>query len=580
MSKSEEKFGENKNSRRSNDCTVDDASVHAKSIDTARRTVNSSFDPETGRPSAAESIIAPNVALEIEQTQLGKFSTKGGTGFAAEDVNALFDERMGRTVERTGLDNAKNGADRIVDGVSIQTKYFDSASRTVNAAFDGETGLYRYDTMQLEVPKDQYEAAVKLMEKRISEGKVPGVTNPADAKKIIRQGNVTYQQARNIARAGNIDSLTYDARNSAVICSAAFGFSFVVEFGSGIWRGESPVGALKNASLKGMQTAGIAFFTSVGSAQLLRTQTARMGTVFVRSGLKQVSKTSLGKSTIHKIAEVSLGKSVTGAAAVNHVSKLLRSNAITGAVTVTVLTLPDLYKASISGSASWAQLGKNLVVNSTSVAAGTGGWLGGAAAGAAIGSALFPGGGTAVGGAVGGVVGMIGGGVAGGYGAKKAMDHLIEDDAVEMQAVLNKELPLIANDYLLTQQEFDKYLELVGDIIPSGFFGELYAAKDRPAHIREHFEEYAYELIKNRQPIVMETDEKVLAFIEEMLEAAEAGEPLDSAAPYDHAAYVPNFVLPSALDTSVGTSSAIESAAALAKPSVGLAVGTLLGKFL
>lgn len=160
------------------------------------------------------------------------------------------------------------------------------------------------------------------------------------------------------------------------------------------------------------------------------------------------------------------------------------------------------------------------------------------------------------------------------------MDHLIEDDAVEMQAVLNKELPLIANDYLLTQQEFDKYLELVGDIIPSGFFGDLYAAKDRPAYIRKHFEEYAYEFIKNRQPIVMETDEKVLAFIEEMLAAAEAGEPLDSATPYDHAAYVPNFVLSSGLNASFGTSSAIESAAVLAKPSTGILVGTLLGKFL
>ncbi|WP_159910963.1 hypothetical protein [Pantoea sp. 18069] len=533
---------------------------------------------QPGRPSAAESSITPNVALGMEATQLGKFSTKGGTGFAAEDANALFDERMGRTVERTGLDNAKNGADRIVDGVSIQTKYFDSASRSVNSAFDSETGLYRYDTMQLEVPKDQYEAAVKLMEKRISEGKVPGVTNPADAPKMVRQGNVTYQQARNIARAGNIDSLTYDARNSAVICSAAFGFSFVVEFSSGIWRGENPVGAMKNAALKGIQTAGIAFFTSVGSAQLLRTQAARMGTIFIRSGLKNVSKTNLGKSAIHRIAEVSLGKSVTGAAAVNHVSKLLRSNAITGAVTVTVLTLPDLYKASISGSASWAQLGKNLVVNTTSVAAGTGGWIGGTAAGAALGSA-FPVVGTVIGGTVGGVLGMLGGGVAGGFGAKKAMDYLIEDDAVEMQAILNKELQLIANDYLFTQQEFDKYLELVGDIIPNSFLGDLYAAKDRPAYIRQHFEEYAYELTKNRQPIVMVTDEKVLAFIGQMLERAEAGEPLDDAAPYDPAAYAPNFVLSSGPLSPIDTSSAIELAAVFAKQNTGLA-GTILGKFL
>jgi len=533
---------------------------------------------QPSRPSAAESSIAPNVALDMEATQLGKFSTKGGTGFAAEDANALFDERMGHTVKRTGLNNAKNGPDRIVDGVRIQTKYFDSASRTVNAAFDSETGLYRYDNMQLEVPKDQYEAAVNLMEKRIAEGKVPGVTNPAEARELVRQGNVTYQQAKNIARAGNIDSLTYDARNSAIICSAAFGIGFVMEFGAGIWRGESTVGALKNAALKGVQTAGIAFFTSVGSAQLLRTQTARMGTVFVRSGLKHASKTNLGKSVIHKIAKVSLGKSVTGAAAVNHVSKLLRSNAITGAVTVTVLALPDLYRASISGRASWAQLGKNLVVNATGVAAGIGGWAGGAAAGAAIGSAI-PGVGTVAGGIAGIVLGTVGGGVAGGMGAKKAMDYLVKDDAVEMQNILNEELPRIVNDYLFTQQEFDKYLELVADVIPSGFLGDLYAAKNRPAYIRQHFEEYAYEIIRNRQPIVMVADENVLAFIEEMLERVEAGESLDEdTAPYDPAAYVPNFVLPSGPLAQADTSSTAKSPDVSTKSDTGF-VNRILGKF-
>lgn len=495
---------------------------------------------QQGTDKVVEPLIAPQVAQGLEATQIGKFATKGGTGFAAEDANAFIDERLGRTVERTGLDNAKNGADRIVDGVAMQTKYFDSASRTVNSAFDSKTGLYRYDTMQLEVPKDQYNDAVKLMEKRISEGKVPGVTNPADAPKMIRRGNVTYRQARNIARAGNVDSLKYDARNGMVICTAAFGFSFAVEFAAAMWRGESSVGALKNAVLKGLQTAGLAFFTSVGSAQLLRTQTARIGTVVARQGVKQVAKTKLGRAAIEKIAEASLGKAVSGAAAVNHVSKLLRSNVITGAVTVTVMTLPDLYKASISGSISWAQVGKNLVVNASSIAGGTAGWTGGMAAGASIGSAI-PGLGTVAGGIVGGLVGSIGGGVAAHAGAKTAMDKYVVDDAVKMQELLQKELMLIADEYVLTQPEFDAFLSFVADTIPGGYLKDLYASNDRPKYVRSSFEDYAFEFTKRRKSVTVVPDLEVMDFIDDLLERVEAGESLEP-----HQPYVPNFVLGSA----------------------------------
>lgn len=35
--------------------------------------------------------------------------------------------------------------------------------------------------MQLEVPRDQYAGAVETMKNKIREGKVPGVTDPAEA---------------------------------------------------------------------------------------------------------------------------------------------------------------------------------------------------------------------------------------------------------------------------------------------------------------------------------------------------------------------------------------------------------------
>ncbi|WP_341318037.1 hypothetical protein WN982_23295 [Paraburkholderia sp. IMGN_8] len=80
----------------------------------------------------------------LESTQLNKFGTKGGTGFAAEDANALNEKLRGVTVNQVGTDNAKNGADRVADGIHVQTKYFDFAAKTVNDAFDKATGAYRY----------------------------------------------------------------------------------------------------------------------------------------------------------------------------------------------------------------------------------------------------------------------------------------------------------------------------------------------------------------------------------------------------------------------------------------------------
>ncbi|EES9077330.1 hypothetical protein FUW92_005346, partial [Escherichia coli] len=113
-----------------------------------------------------------------------------------------------------GDNNARNGADRLVSGTEIQTKYCSTAARSVGAAFDGQNGQYRYmgnhGPMQLEVPRDQYAGAVETMKNKIREGKVPGVTDPAEASRLIRRGHLTYTQARNITRFGTIESVTYD----------------------------------------------------------------------------------------------------------------------------------------------------------------------------------------------------------------------------------------------------------------------------------------------------------------------------------------------------------------------------------
>ena len=64
---------------------------------------------------------------------------------AAERANHLYDKLTGHNAKIVGDDNAKNGADRIVDGVYIQSKYCATGSRCVNECFENDgKGAFRY----------------------------------------------------------------------------------------------------------------------------------------------------------------------------------------------------------------------------------------------------------------------------------------------------------------------------------------------------------------------------------------------------------------------------------------------------
>lgn len=108
--------------------------------------------------------------------QLLRFHAHQGHGYAAEQANHLLDQLQFKDAQLLGNDNAKNGPDRMVDGMLIQSKYCQNARATVEAAFQNQSGLYRYIgkdgvPMQLEVPSDQYEEAVEIMQKKIMKEK-------------------------------------------------------------------------------------------------------------------------------------------------------------------------------------------------------------------------------------------------------------------------------------------------------------------------------------------------------------------------------------------------------------------------
>ena len=411
-------------------------------------------------------------ALEAD-AQLSKYHGKGGHGFAAEDANTFSDRIRGRRAKVVGGSNEKNGPDRIVNGVRVQSKYFRSASETVGAAFDKNTGMYRYSGQLLEVPSDQYDDCVNLMRSRIRNGRVPGVSNPAEAEDLVKRGSVTYRQARNIARFGNVDSLIYDLKTQSVVASGVFTVSFLVGYAQARRSGMSNVEAIRAALYSSIQSGASSVIAGVVGAQLLRTSAAGIGAANVRIGVRAVADTNVGRAAVHRIAAGSLHKGVYGAAAVNHVSKLLRTNVITGAATAAVTCAPDFYRAAFDGSISWKQFMKNAAVNTAGVGGGLVGWMGGAAAGAAVGSVL-PGPGTAIGGVVGGIVGGLAGGIGAHKISKGVADAVVDDDSKALISAIDAEVTVLASEYMLTENEVERFAKRIGKIIDQKWLRRMY----------------------------------------------------------------------------------------------------------
>lgn len=142
-------------------------------------------------------------------------------GVAAEHGNDVMDRAHGKELWKTikgedtlvGQDNAKGGADRVVDGQQYQTKYCRTAKDSVNAYF--EKG-YQNKGIKLEVARDQYVVAKQEMAKRIARGEIKGESNPDNAGEYLIEGSLTRDQAIRETKPLNIDALKIDALDGAL----------------------------------------------------------------------------------------------------------------------------------------------------------------------------------------------------------------------------------------------------------------------------------------------------------------------------------------------------------------------------
>lgn len=152
------------------------------------------------------------------------------------------------------------------------------------------------------------------------------------------------------------------------------------------------------------KATGKTVITHVLSAQLARTG--------IQSSIRPVTHTFVKKAIGSKVsAKLSLAisnKPIHGAAAVNHIDRLLRGTVVSGLIMTSVISSIELYKYG-RGTISKRQVGKNIIKHGAAVTTGIMGSASGAYVGAAVGTFLFPGVGTAIGSGIGGIIGSFAG---------------------------------------------------------------------------------------------------------------------------------------------------------------------------
>lgn len=467
---------------------------------------------ETPGTDETSAVIVTNNRVISELLAQRKFYYPGGKGFAAEYGNNYIDRIKGNNAIIVGDNNVPNGPDRLILGrdgsaIMIQTKYYNSALGTINACFDDVSGLFRYvdaegRPMQIEVPKDQYETAVELFREKIRNGKVPGVTNPDEAENIVRKGNLTFKQAENLAKAGTIESLKFDAATGAVVALETFGISTVLNYAIYRFNGEGRMDAAKSAALDGIKTGGKMFCVYVIASQFLKTE---VGANLFKPTAEALAKklgpdfsnaivNAFGKSAV-KAGEKTAVESVTKQAA-----NILRTQVITDIVIVIVFTVPDAIDV-FRGRISKNQFIKNFVTGAVTVALGSAGWIGGGAAGGAIGGPP--------GAIIGSIVGAILAGTGGGYLTNWVADKICRDDAEKMYDIVKNEFSTLCDEYMVSEEEAKEIAEKFGKELDEDMFKDMYQSKAPAEYIKGVMEPLFEEETAKRDTVELPTEEEM-----------------------------------------------------------------------
>lgn len=404
-----------------------------------------------------------------------------GHGYGAEYGNKTVDRILGKKVEgvqeKENGHHKLNGADKIVNGQKVQTKYCKSAADTYRAGFKDSS--HDYSGQLREVPRDQYDEIRRMLQKDIDDGKMNGIKPGTPAENFLKKGYFSYLQSRRIAAAGSIESVSVDLANGVITSMTSASISAIIIFASGIWQGKD----VKEAAKDGIETAG----RVIGKSAIIYTITMQVNRTHIWNYALNDTMTNpintVSEKVAGNIAESSLAKSSIGKKI--HLDSIDSQKLTNGVVTVAVVFGPDICKACM-GKISVKQLAKNATAGAAGIA------------GMVIGNAVTAGNplGGMVGGAVGGAVG------------KKVMDNFIEDDAVAMFRVMKEEFLNVVMSSYLSQEEFEEVARrTIWDKKVSKELQNMYKKSKKGEHrayANSLIEEVVIDVLKNRKKITNE----------------------------------------------------------------------------
>lgn len=463
-------------------------------------------------PLAFAGVVSSRTAVFADQKS--HVNTTSGHGEMAEEAITYLDKLFGMYAKVVGRDNAKNGADRLVNGVQVQTKYYNSATGSLEACFAPNKGNYRYlnpdgTPMQLEVPKDQYEKVLSGFKNKIKNGQVPGVTDPKEAENIVRCGRLTYKQAVNLTKPGTIESLAYDAATGVVTCACAFGISFVATTFLTFMNTKDIEQSIQAGATAGIQVFGIAFLQHMVVSQISRTGLAQ---TLIKPSQFIVEKLGFKASAtlVNGIRALSGKPPIYGAAASKHLAKIFRGNVLTSVITLAVFSVPETYKL-IARKSSDAQYIKNMSSLVGSVLGGAGGAVAAGVVASKIagvaGTTVAPGVGTAVG---------IAGGFAGGFLGAVTVDAvgniIHENDSETIGRLFNAITSGIVNEYMLSESEIEKFIEIMNAVPQKDFkklFEDILSADNQVNVIRTFLESKLDDIVSQREHFKLPSDSEL-----------------------------------------------------------------------
>lgn len=408
-----------------------------------------------------------------------------GHGYAAEYANNTIDRARGKNVinEAQNLDpitgrQVKDGADRIVDGEFIQTKYYKDDNQLFRETFPNGEVRYQQDgqPMKIEVPKDRYKDIIRKLQKKIDNGEVK-VPEGTKAESLIKRGSVSYKNAQMIAISGTVSSLTFDLANGVIESTESGLISSTVVFAMAIWNGKSIEDATKAFIETGLKVVGQGAFIYTLTMQSARKELAVFTKQFNNPVFTATDK--IAKSIRNsKLSGTVLGEKLK-------LGTLTQQALVSNTVTAALMFGPDIYKF-FDGRMSGKQFAKNSVVTASAMT--------GAAVGAAKGTVLL--------GPVGSVAGAVIGGMLARKATKSVVDKFIEDDAEEMFYIYKEEYLDVVLVSQLNSEELQKISnQTLNNEDVMKFLEKMYASGYAREYARNYITDCIVDIYEKREII-------------------------------------------------------------------------------